>query len=203
MKYIDADRLKAEIEKGTPNKVVLLVYRDIILSLIDSLQQEQDTIVINKKDWEAQEQFQKNKDFGKPIQQEQPEVDLEKEINSFVHGWSIDEFLGLVNDEGWSVTVGDIKNVARHFYELGCQAKPEIFDTVAFQEGVQEGRRLERDEPVSDCHDLEKEIKEQIYERFYDLDGIAVIGTSGYAEVKDMEDIARHFAEWGAEHLKK
>ena len=58
------------------------------------------------------------------------------------------------------------------------------------------------DEPVTDCHDLEKEIKEQIYERFYDLNGIAVIGTSGYAEVKDMEDIARHFAEWGAEHLR-
>lgn len=49
--------------------------------------------------------------------------------------------------------------------------------------------------------DLEKEIKQQIYARFYDLNGIAVIGTSGYAEVKDMEDIARHFAEWGAEHL--
>ena len=40
MKYIDADRLKAEIEKGTPNNLQLLVYRDIILSLIDSLQQE-------------------------------------------------------------------------------------------------------------------------------------------------------------------
>lgn len=51
-------------------------------------------------------------------------------------------------------------------------------------------------EPVTDCHDLEKEIKEQIYDRFYDLNGIAVIGTSGYAEVKDMEYIARHFAEW-------
>lgn len=52
------------------------------------------------------------------------------------------------------------------------------------------------DEPVTDCHDLEEEIKEQIYDRFYDLNGIAVIGTSGYAEVKDMEYIARHFAEW-------
>jgi hypothetical protein len=41
MRYIDAERLKAEIEKGTPDKVVLLVYRDIILSLIDSLQQEE------------------------------------------------------------------------------------------------------------------------------------------------------------------
>lgn len=40
-KYIDADRLKAEIEKNTPNRLQLLVYREIILALIDSLQQEQ------------------------------------------------------------------------------------------------------------------------------------------------------------------
>ena len=52
-----------------------------------------------------------------------PEIDLEKEIDMFFDGWSIDEDLGLVDDEGWSVTVGDIKNVARHFYELGKGGK--------------------------------------------------------------------------------
>jgi len=41
MKYIDAEKLKAAIEKGTPDSLLLVVYRDIILSLIDSLQQEQ------------------------------------------------------------------------------------------------------------------------------------------------------------------
>lgn len=128
------------------------------------------------------------------VKVEQPKVDLMKEINEYMSCEDNNPF-----DWDWR----DKQACARHFYELGRQAKPEVFDTVAFQKGVQEGRRLERDEPVTDCHDLEKEIKEQIYERFYDLDGIAVIGTSGYAEVKDMEDIARHFAEWGAEHLKK
>ena len=49
MKYIDADRLKAEIEKGTPNNLQLLVYRDIILSLIDSLQQEQQEVDLEKE----------------------------------------------------------------------------------------------------------------------------------------------------------
>lgn len=58
-------------------------------------------------------------------------------------------------------------------------------------------------DPVTDCNDLEEEIKEQIHDRFYDLNGIAVIGTSGYAEVKDMEYIARHFAEWQAKQLLK
>lgn len=59
MKYIDAERLKAEIENETPNKVVLLVYRDIILSLIDSLQQEETSEISleefteKMEDWKA------------------------------------------------------------------------------------------------------------------------------------------------------
>lgn len=44
MKCIDAELLKAEIEKNTPDRLQLLVYRDIILALIDSLQQEQESI---------------------------------------------------------------------------------------------------------------------------------------------------------------
>lgn len=59
------------------------------------------------------------------LQKEQPEVDLEKEIDMFFDGWSIDEDLGLVDDEGWSVTVKDIRNVARHFYEFGLKARKE------------------------------------------------------------------------------
>lgn len=37
--------------------------------------------------------------FIDSLQQEQPEVDLEKEIEEYFNGWTIDEFLGLVNDE--------------------------------------------------------------------------------------------------------
>ena len=43
--------------------------------------------------------------------------------------------------------------------------------------------------------DLEKEIEKQIRSTFYDLDGIAIMGTSKYASVEDMEYIARHFYE--------
>ena len=45
-KYIDADKLRAEIEKNTPDRLQLFVYRDIILALIDSLQQEQPEVDI-------------------------------------------------------------------------------------------------------------------------------------------------------------
>lgn len=44
---------------------------------------------------------------------------------------------------------------ARHFYGLGRQEQPEVFDTVAFQKGVQEGRRLEREDALT-IADIEK-----------------------------------------------
>lgn len=80
MKYIDAEKLIAEIERrNLSNRYITAEgYEEELYEIIDSLQQNQDLIIINKKDWEAQEQFRKNKDFGKPLQQEQPEVDLEK-----------------------------------------------------------------------------------------------------------------------------
>ena len=54
------------------------------------------------------------------------------------------------------------------------------------------------DEPKTD--DLETEIKRWVYEPFFDLEGIAIAGTSAYATVEDMAAIARHFAEWGMSH---
>ena len=65
MKYIDADRLKAEIEKNTPNRLQLLVYREIILALIDSLQQETSEISLEKftekiEDWKARYNYPDN-----------------------------------------------------------------------------------------------------------------------------------------------
>lgn len=51
--------------------------------------------------------------------------------------------------------------------------------------------------------DLEKEIEKQIRRIFYDLDGIAIMGTSKYASVKDMEFIARHFYGLGLNARKE
>ena len=57
------------------------------------------------------------------------------------------------------------------------------------------------DEPKTD--DLETEIKRWVYEPFFDLDGIAIAGTSLYATVEDMEHIARHFYELGKNARKE
>lgn len=94
-KYIDADRLK---EKIYAEDTVSLAHGSLpefdqgchyafltVLSFLDSLQQEQDILVINKKDWEAQEKFRKNKDFGKPLQQEQPDFPTtDEQIKEFL-----------------------------------------------------------------------------------------------------------------------
>lgn len=94
MKYIDADRLRAEIERrhiyqkemynktkpddrpndGWAESLAIMGELEELRTFIDSLQQEQDILVINKKDWEVQEQFRKNKNFGKPLQQKQPSL---------------------------------------------------------------------------------------------------------------------------------
>lgn len=52
-------------------------------------------------------------DFIDSLQQEQPEVDLEKEAENY---WV---------DAGWSkvMTLGKFKHIARHFYELGKNGK--------------------------------------------------------------------------------
>lgn len=51
------------------------------------------------------------------------------------------------------------------------------------------------------CEGLEEEIQHQVYDCLFDLDGVAIKGTSAYASVDDVAYIARHFAQWGAEHL--
>lgn len=69
--------------------------------------------------------------------------------------------------------------IGKYFYELGKQEKPTT------------------------AEGLEEEIQNQIYNHFFDLHGIAITGTTAYASVEDMVYIARHFAQWGAEHLDK
>jgi uncharacterized protein (UPF0335 family) len=45
--------------------------------------------------------------------------------------------------------------------------------------------------------DLEKHLKEDIEEVFFDLNGVAVKGATHYLTVEDVKDIAKHFFELG------
>ncbi len=93
MKYIDADRLKAEIERLGRNwdgvqelQPVSLFQADLyeLLDIIDSLQQEQ------------------------------PKIDLEKEYKEYVED---DPVFSILTNRNVGLAI------ARHFYELGLKAK--------------------------------------------------------------------------------
>ena len=73
MKYINAEKLRELINEkwkeladknikagGGKWDAEISTYLSV-LRLIDSLQEEQDILIINKKNWKAQEQFRKNK----------------------------------------------------------------------------------------------------------------------------------------------
>ena len=98
MKYIDADHLRAEIEKtymleiapwlsGVSAKSAIY---DYVMPIVDSLQQEQ------------------------------PEVDLEKEIDRM---WNPRFNLGWDDNSLLSINHKSFEAIARHFYELGLNAR--------------------------------------------------------------------------------
>lgn len=136
MKYIDSEKLKAEIERlhkahsgkyGCDEVALNLEYLE---DFIDSLQQEQPDFPTTDEQIkeflathpkiEVPEKY-KNPDwlFKK---QEQPEVDLEKEIEEHVKGMPMSEFTH-------ESEVGDhwdwAREEFRHFFELGFNARKE------------------------------------------------------------------------------
>lgn len=48
--------------------------------------------------------------------------------------------------------------------------------------------------------DLEKHLKEDIEDVFFDLNGVAVKGATHYLTVEDVKDIAKHFFELGTQY---
>lgn len=114
MRYIDAEKLIAEIERqkslfSTEKEKEGLSKTDK-LSLGARIASLEETIVLIDS-----------------LQQEQPEVDLKKEIETYFKGWYMDE-----TDQGYILHTPDdhaglmsVKQVARHFYELGLNAKEE------------------------------------------------------------------------------
>lgn len=138
-KYIDAEKLYkeidgrmvkfAELEKETETDDMSLSLPTYyqgkrkmcseILTLIDSLQQEQ---VQTEEYGPYARQYPQSK-----VSKEQPEVDLEKEMDSYfnehfspcVDGTLISERTGMEIDGN------DYDDIARHFYELGLNARKE------------------------------------------------------------------------------
>lgn len=99
MKYIDADRLKAEIEKR--------------MHICDGIfERDSDTYYQGKA-----VAYQETLPLIDSLQQEQPEVDLEEEMDRFFEEMPIQEHENIFEDT--------YQMIARHFYKLGLNAGKE------------------------------------------------------------------------------
>lgn len=59
----------------------------------------------------------------KPVEQE---VDIEKIINDYFKDWKFDDELDImVKPNNYSASFSDLRNIAKHFYELGLNARKE------------------------------------------------------------------------------
>lgn len=97
MKYIDAEKLKAELDKDYQrySNRYMETRAPYTKGLIDAIDLAEQAI--------------------NSLQQEQPEVDLEKEIEEYFPEWAF--YIE------WNYD--DMIEVARHFYELGLNARKE------------------------------------------------------------------------------
>ena len=92
-----------------------------------------------------------------------------------------------IEDCGWgkdsTIPVSFVQQIASHFYDLGCLRTAEKYDEIEYNRQMAEEQGSE---------ELEEEISKK-----YKNDTTTMRTREQYAE------LARHFAKWGAEHLKK
>ena len=106
MKYIDADRLKAEIDR-------LKAETEKRMHICDGIfERDSDTYYQGKA-----VAYQETLSLIDSLQHEQTEVDLEEEMDRFFEEMSIQEHENIFEDT--------YQMIARHFYELGLKAKEE------------------------------------------------------------------------------
>ena len=139
MKYIDADKLIAEIQKLRSETCIsesddyYEYAKSEIIDIINSLQQEQPIRGPHTESWieETKQELQHEeelldmrletlkriRDKKNQFQQEQPEMELEKEIAQTYRDGGVTDTSNMDHI--------DYENIARHFYELGLNARKE------------------------------------------------------------------------------
>lgn len=181
-KFIPADKLIAEIER----RIGLICTTEGVVQR-DKLQE-----------YEALTDIE---DFVTSLQQEQSELPGIEEPGipgkDFIPVEWVDacEMYGkwkIVKQEQPSLPSNLDEAAEEYEHNLGYYECINQWPSVAFKAGAE--WMAEQEQPKSD---LEEEIEKQIRSIFYDLDGIAIMGTSKYASVEDMEYIARYFYELG------
>ena len=106
MKYIDADLLREKISEQ-----------------MESLPREvgRGAGTITSKGYGMMEAFQIVRSIIDSLQQDLPEVDLEKALNDLDNAYFDLDGIAVVGATHY-LTVNDLKDIARYFYELGLKA---------------------------------------------------------------------------------
>ena len=77
-------------------------------------------------EWDGHTPQEAAERLHKYLQQKQPEVDLEKEIDTFFEGWTDSpDYSQAINAEGECVSTDEIIEIARQFFNLGLNARRE------------------------------------------------------------------------------
>lgn len=145
MKYIDADCLRKAVEKKYNSNDTVGDRWDLgydtaceqILEIIDSLQQDEKALELemcSQSYWEDMGWIMIPpsvtlkgietllKQVRKKLQQDQPEVDLDKEIETSIR--LLNGLHTLEDNKSWYKGMyEELKELARHFYELGKNSK--------------------------------------------------------------------------------
>lgn len=148
MKYIDADRLQAEIERRMTENCKLAekvkcfgdraVEDNDILALIDSLQQDKETLELCSQVWwqdrgwimippnvtlsgieSLLNQIKRKRELGQDEEQKQPEVDLEEYIENEINHYG----LSLYEASYGTFSASQIDRIIRNAFELGLKAR--------------------------------------------------------------------------------
>jgi hypothetical protein len=126
--------------------------------------------------------------FLSTLESEKPEADLEKEIEISIR--LLNGLHTLEDNKSWyKGRYEELKELARNFYELGCRCTAEKYDEIEYNR--QRAEELEK--PMQEG--LEEEM-----DKFFET--MLVLEHENIFE-DTFKNIARHFAEWGVEHLKK
>ena len=121
-KYIDSEKLTESI-----NGLMLQASQAEQLHL---LTKEQEVCIIS--------QLSRVLSFIDSLQQEQPKVDLNEEIERFIdahYHTRFDETLENGNDP---LTVFDFEDIARHFCEFGLRKAAEMYDEIEYNRQIAE-----------------------------------------------------------------
>lgn len=153
------------------------------LDLSDLLVQKQPYIPPVKEPYSWSETLPKYKLDVKP---EQPVEGLEEKIEKYFQGWfNDDEYGDAVTPDYIGVNVDKCKEIARHFYDLGCRHTAVMYDDIEYER--------QRAEEAELSGDLEEELEN--YAKLYPFEDAG--------SYRNLIPLARHFAEWGVEHAKE